>query len=264
MTAGDMTAAHHATTFTFVLPLWNSDPTLLAQQLDALAGQAGNWECVAVDDGSTNTAGIELVETRALDDPRFRALRRATNGGIAAATNDAIAAAQGDWIVFCDHDDRVHSDALAHLSAAIAAHPDVDLIYTDEQVVDADGQMLDVYRKPDWSPERLLGQNYLNHLVAVRAALIERVGGLEARFAPCPDREFTLRASRAARRVVHVPEILYDWRSLPGSVAHDVAEKPGVAAAVVAAAQRHIDDTTIAVTSVPEDAASARITWPAP
>ncbi|MEM9515797.1 MAG: glycosyltransferase [Actinomycetota bacterium] len=264
MTAADGATEHHNVTFSFVLPLWNSDPTLLAQQLEAIAGQGGSWECVAVDDGSTDTAGIELVEARAADDQRFRALRRTSNGGIAAATNDAVAAATGDWVAFCDHDDRVHDDALDHLRAAITAHPDADLIYTDEQVVDTDGQVLDVYRKPDWSPERLLGQNYLNHLVAVRAALIERIGGLDADFAPCPDREFTLRASRAARRVVHVPEILYDWRSLPGSVAHDVGAKPGVAAAVVAAAQRHVDDVAVDVSSVADEATSARIAWPAP
>ncbi len=259
MTATDGAAANPTVRFSFVLPLWNSDPTLLGEQLDAIAAQAGNWECVTVDDGSADTAGIELVESRSTDDPRFRALRRASNGGIAAATNDAIATARGEWIVFCDHDDRVHHDALDHLATAIAAHDDVDLIYTDEQVVDTDGHVLDVYRKPDWSPERLLGQNYLNHLVAVRAALIERIGGLDADFAPCPDREFTLRASGAARRIVHLPEVLYDWRSLPGSVAHDVAEKPGVAAAVVAAAQRHLDDNTVAVSSVPDAPTSARI-----
>ncbi|MEM8618734.1 MAG: glycosyltransferase [Actinomycetota bacterium] len=250
--------------YSFVLPLWNSKPGLLGEQLDAIAAQAGRWECIAVDDGSTDTAGIELVEQRAAIDQRLRPIRRSTNGGIAAATNDAIEAATLDWIVFCDHDDRVHPTALERLSERIKAVPEVDLIYTDEQVIDAAGDVVEPYRKPDWSPERLLGQNYLNHLVAIRRALVTRVGGLDSAFAPCPDREFTLRATAAARQIEHIPEILYDWRSILGSVAHDVGEKPGVAAAVVAAAQRHAPNEHIAVSSVPEDAASARIEWPVP
>ena len=256
MTTGDAS-------YSFVLPLWNSDPALLGEQLDAIAAQTGVWECIAVDDGSTDTAGIELVEQRAAVDPRFRPVRRSTNGGIAAATNDAIDAAGHDWIVFCDHDDRVHPDALDRLTATITSIADVDLIYTDEQVIDAAGDVVEPYRKPDWSPERLLGQNYLNHLVAVRRTLIRRIGGLDGAFAPCPDREFTLRATAAARRIEHIPEILYDWRSIPGSVAQAVGEKPGVAAAVVAAAQRHAPDNVV-VSSVPEAEVSARIEWPVP
>jgi glycosyltransferase involved in cell wall biosynthesis len=188
--------------FSIVLPTFNGPPELLERQLRAVSEQDHReWECIVIDDGSDATTGIDVVERFVASDPRFRLLRRATNGGIAAATNDGVAAATGSWIVFCDHDDVIHRRALGRIAEHIAANPLDDVVYTDERIVDDDGRPLQVYRKPDFSPERLLGQNYFCHIVAVRRSLVDEVGPLDPAFGPIPDRDFNLRAATAARHV---------------------------------------------------------------
>ena len=75
-------------------------------------------------------------------DPRIRLVERATNGHIVAASNDAVAEARGEFLVFLDHDDLLTPDALAEMARAIAAEPEVDYLYSDEDKVGADGQLL--------------------------------------------------------------------------------------------------------------------------
>jgi GT2 family glycosyltransferase len=80
--------------------------------------------------------------------------------------------------------------------------------------------------KPDWSPDLLLSCAYLCHLLVVRRSLIEGLGGLRPQFDGSQDYDLMLRATENARTVVHVPEILYHWRELPGSAAGDTGAKP--------------------------------------
>jgi glycosyltransferase involved in cell wall biosynthesis len=252
------------TTFAIVIPLFDSEPDLLAIQLDAVANQTHpTWECILVDDGSTRTEHLRIVDDAVLRDDRFRLVRRAGNGGIAAATNDGIGLARHDWIVFCDHDDRIHPEALERIAGAIADDERIDVVYTDERTVDAAGEEIAPYRKPHFSPERALCHNYLCHIVAVRRTLVDELGGLDPRYAPVPDRDFVLRATEAARAVHHIPEILYDWRAIERSVASSATAKPGVieanTAAVRAAVRRR--HTEAAVDAV--DAVNVLVRYPA-
>lgn len=62
-----------------------------------------DFECILVDDGSTDGSGA-LCDALAAEDGRFRVLHRA-NGGLSAARNAGIAAASGDCLAFVDSDD---------------------------------------------------------------------------------------------------------------------------------------------------------------
>lgn len=234
-------AAPDEVTFSVVLPIYESRPEFLAQQLDAIRHQEHErWECVVVDDGSTDRRGVELAERHAADDPRFRVHRRPANGGIAAATNDALDRTTGDWIVFCDHDDVIHRSALTRLAEHIAANPADDVVYTDERLVDEGGDVIADYRKPDFSPQRFTSHNYFCHIVTMRRRLVEQIGRLDARFEPSADREFNMRAVRAACAVGHVREVLYDWRAISGSLALSTGAKSGVAESVRRSAEEHL------------------------
>jgi hypothetical protein len=252
-------------TFSIVLPIYESPLDHLEQQLHAIRSQTyPRWECIVVDDGSSDPAPRELVERFVGADDRFVLYVRPENGGIAAATNDALDRAANDWVVFVDHDDVIHADALAAIAGHIVDHPDDEVIYTDEHTIDERGEHIVDYRKPDYSPERLLGHNYFCHIVSMRRTLVERIGRLDADFEPSADREFNMRAAEAATGVGHVPQILYSWRAIPGSVATSLAEKPGVARSVIAAAEdllsRRGDPAT--VTNAVGDEASVVIIRP--
>ena len=67
------------------------------------------------------------------------------------------------------------------------------------------------------------------------------VGGFHEGYDGSQDHDLVLRVTEQARRVVHVPEVLYHWRSVAGSTAADVNAKPYAAIAGVKAVQDHLD-----------------------
>jgi hypothetical protein len=255
-----------AVRFSIVLPLYESPLDHLRTQLESISSQTyGRWECIVVDDGSTDTKGVELAERMSASDARFIVHRRPSNGGIAAATNDGLDRATGDWIVFCDHDDVLYPRALETIAGHIANHAEDDFVYSDEELIDEDGALIHRHDKPDFSPERFLANNYLCHLVAMRHSLVDDIGRLVTEYEPSADRDFNMRAALAARHVGHIPEVLYGWRAIPGSVAKAIAEKPNVAESVLVTAQAHLDrlGETANASILPGGEAMVRITWPA-
>jgi GT2 family glycosyltransferase len=180
------------------------------------------------------------------DDSRIRVMARAENGGIVAASNDALAMAEGEFLALLDHDDALHPDALAHVAEAIDAAPDADYVYTDEDKIDRAGHHLGPFFKPDWSPERMRTQMYTCHLSVLRRSLVDEVGGFHAEFEGSQDWDLVLRVTEKARRVVHIPRILYHWRMLESSAAGGGEEaKPWAFEAGTRAIQAHLDRTGI-------------------
>ncbi len=241
-----------------MLPVYDPPLTTLRIQLEAIAEQTSSeWECVVVDDASTRGDVVEMLRTWVGFDPTRRHLiERPANGGIAAATNDGLDAAVGSVVTICDHDDVIDPIAISRVLDHFDEHPDDDVVYTDEQVVDADGRTIAAYRKPDYSPRRHLGHHYLAHLVAARR---EAIGDLRVRaeYEPSQDYDFYLRvierATSRGRTVGHIPEVLYSWRAITGSSALDAAEKPEMTAAVERCSQAALDRRSIA--------ADARTVW---
>ena len=103
----------------------------------------------------------------------------------------------------------------------------VDYLYSDEDKVDDEGKPL---RRRSasrtWSPERLRGQMYTCHLSVLRTSLVREVGGLPRGLRRLPGPRPRAPVTERARRVVHVPEVLYHWRAVPGSAAADPDAKP--------------------------------------
>lgn len=83
----------------------------------------GDWELIAVDDGSTDDT-LAVLERLAREEPRMRVLHQ-ENGGVSAARNAGMDAAKGEWLSFVDADDVLLPQALAHLLALTDAKTDV-------------------------------------------------------------------------------------------------------------------------------------------
>jgi len=186
-----------------------------------------DWEHVVVDDASTDPAVRDAL-VDAADDSRVTVVFRPRRGGIVAASNDALAAASGALVALLDHDDELAPAALSTMAAAFGTDDDgseCDVAYSDHDLIRTDGRRGEPFYKPDFSPERLRHQNYITHLLTARRSLINEVGGFRAGFDGAQDHDLVLRLTEAARRVVHVPEVLYHWRQVAGSVALDPSAK---------------------------------------
>ena len=148
------------------------------------------------------------------------------NGGIAAASNAALALAEGDFVAFLDHDDEISPDALFEVAAHLNEHPDTDFIYSDEDKLELDGTRTGAYFKPDWSPEHFLTNMYTCHMMVVRRALLERIGGFRAGLEGAQDYDLVLRLIEHTSRIHHLPKVLYHWRRIPESTAGNETAKP--------------------------------------
>ena len=233
-----------------------------------LAQSYAHWQLCIADDGSRQPEVTETLRAYAALDDRIRLELRAHNGGIAAALNSALALAEGELVLFLDHNDELAREALALFGLAAARHPAAQLFYADEDKLDAQGQRREPYFKPDWNYFLLLGQNYICHPLAMRRALLQELGGFRVGFDGAQDHDLLLRASErlTAAQIVHIPQVLYHWRMLPGSTAQAVSEKPAGWEGGRRAIREHLARRGIAavVEAAPEASIYYRVRWPLP
>jgi glycosyltransferase involved in cell wall biosynthesis len=203
-----------------VMPVHDPPPAILEAALDSVLGQVhDDWELCIADDASRDPEVTQLLERRAAQDGRIRLQRSESHAGIGGAGNRAAALATGEYLAFLDHDDQLHPAALGEVALALAEDPGADLLYTDDDKLDAAGRRHAPQFKPDYSPELLLSHMYFGHLLVVRRRLFEELGGFRAGFDGAQDFDLALRATERAQRVTHVPLVLYHWRAGPGSTA---------------------------------------------
>ncbi len=222
-----------------LIPTHNTNPDHLAALADSITAQTcSRWEVCFYDGASTNENTRSLLRLLARRDPRFRVEFGEENLGISGNTNKALAMAGGSWIALCDHDDLLAPEAVWCILRAAAEG--ADMVYTDEDKCDEAGtRFFDPHLKEDFAPDSLRSGNYICHFLAMKASLIRSLGGLRAACDGSQDHDLALRASEQARRIVHIPRVLYHWRMLSTSYSHERAARCADAAAL--AVQDHLD-----------------------
>jgi GT2 family glycosyltransferase len=220
-------ALGHAPLISIVTPVFDTDETWLRRAVESVRGQIyPHWELLLVNDGSSKAHVRTVLDEYAALEPRARVTHLPDNQGIAAASNVGLGLARGEFVALLDHDDELPPDALLEVARRLDEDPGIDLVYSDEDKIDADGRHAEPFFKPDWSPDLLLSMNYITHLSVFRRSLLENVGGFRAGFDGSQDYDLLLRVTERARRIAHIPRILYHWRKVPGSVAAFPGAKP--------------------------------------
>jgi GT2 family glycosyltransferase len=216
----------HAPVISLVMPVHDPERAWLEAAIASVLEQAyPHLELCIADDASTQPHVREVLEAAAAD-PRVRVVYRDHQGGIAAASNSALHLATGEFVGFIDNDDVLRPHALYAMAACLREHPDADVVYSDEDKLLPDGTLGAPTFKPDFSPDRLLAENYINHFTVVRRTVADAVGGFREGFDGSQDHDLMLRVTEAARNVRHVPDVLYAWRMVPGSTAVSAGFKP--------------------------------------
>ncbi|MBI1874725.1 MAG: glycosyltransferase, partial [Acidobacteria bacterium] len=107
------------------------------------------------------------------------------------------------------------------------AHPDSDLIYSDEDKIDSADHRYDPYFKSDWNPDLFFSLNLISHLGVYRTTLLRQIGGFREGYEGSQDYDLALRVIERTRhdRIRHIPHVLYHWRAVAGSVALASDEK---------------------------------------
>lgn len=211
-----------------LVPLYNTPKEFLLQMIDSVKDQTyGKWElCLA--DGSDSEHGYveEICRQYAGQDSRILYRKLDRNEGISGNTNQCLKMAAGEYIGLFDHDDILHPEALYEYVKAINEQQ-ADYIYCDETTFKGNNinHMLTMHFKPDFAPDNLRANNYICHFSVFKRSLLEGTELFRTKFDGSQDHDMILRLTDRAEHIVHVPRLLYYWRSHAGSVASDISAK---------------------------------------
>lgn len=217
----------YAPLISVVVPAYRTPEVFLREMIDSLKNQSySNWElCIA------NASPEDEVLARVLreytdQDSRIRVKQLKDNLGIAENTNEAFALAAGEFIGLLDHDDLLAPDALYEIVKLMNEEESLDVIYTDEDKVTTDlSEHFQPHLKPDFNLDLFRSNNYICHFFVARRSLVERTGGFRKEFDGAQDYDFIFRCVEGARKIGHVPRILYHWRTHKASTADNPASK---------------------------------------
>ena len=225
--------------YSIVVAVYKPKQKDLEALIDSVKAQTyEKWELILAD-----AAGNSFAKLAAGDD-RIKYFSLGSNEGISANTNEAIKKATGDWILFADHDDTLAPDALYQIHRRILENPDAGFIYSDEDKISADGRKrFEPVFKTDYNPDLLCSENYISHLSAVKRTVMDEAGLLDPAYDGAQDYDFTLRCVERLRddQIIHIPEVLYPWRTSSASTAADQENKLYAFEAGKRAVQAHLD-----------------------
>ena len=146
-----------------------------------------------------------------------------------------------EFVGLPDHDDKLSADVLYEVVKLPQEHPEADMIYRDEDKLDAGGHRVEPFFKPDWSPEYMLAVMYTCHSGVYRRGLIEEIGGFRPGFECSQDYDLAPRISEKTERIFHIPKILYHRRIMANSAAASAEAKPYALIAAKRALSEHLE-----------------------
>ena len=230
--------------FSILVPLYNTPEKFLRQAIDSVRAQTyANWELCLADGSDAGHGDVERIcEEYAGKDPRILYRKLPKNEGISGNTNACLAMASGDYIALFDHDDVLHPSVLYEYMKVIC-DKGADYIYCDEATFKGNktiDHMITLHFKPDFAPDNLRANNYICHFSAFDRRLLEGVVVFRSEFDGSQDHDMILRLTSRAKCVVHVPKLLYYWRSHAGSVAADINAKSYAVDAAKGAVAAHL------------------------
>lgn len=192
-----------------VIPTYNY-ASYLKETLNSVLRQSHtDWECIVVDDGSTD-ATADVVNEFTKKDKRFIYVYQ-KNAGVSAARNKGLSLAKGEYIQFLDGDDLLQPEKIETGLAAFRNHADAEIVYSDVRFFD-DGREAELRTslngtKPDnWLPRLndrgakvvaiLSSINFMViHAPLLRRSLFERVGLFDVSMKALEDWDFWMRCA---------------------------------------------------------------------
>jgi len=212
--------------FSILLPCCDPRREWLEAAVDSVKKQEyPNWELAIVDDASREPWVKQYLEELSASDRRIRNASLSERRGISGALNEAGRLSRGGYIGVLDHDDLLAPTALASYAEALRVGR-ADLLYSDEDRLNEQGNFVEPILKPGWSPELLQECMYLCHFLMVSRESIDQAGWFRSECDGAQDYDLVLRIASQDPVVCHVPRVLYHWRKHRTSTSSDTSAKP--------------------------------------
>ena len=247
------------------VPAYQTPVEFLRQMIESLIVQTySNWELCIVNASPDNEEMQKVLAEYSAGDSRVRFCNLKENLGIAENTNRAFAMTKGEFVGLLDHDDLLAPNALYEIVKILQDHPQADALYTDEDKVTTElDEHFQPHLKPDFNLDLLRSNNYICHFFVVRKSIVEKAGGFRKEFDVAKVYDFIFRCTEKAEEVLHVPEILYHWRTHKASTADNPASKMYAFEAGKRAIEAHLERTgTKGEVSHTQDLGFYRVKYP--
>ncbi|MBR1691902.1 MAG: glycosyltransferase [Lachnospiraceae bacterium] len=229
--------------FSILVPLYNTPERFLREMIESVLAQTyENWElCLADGSDAEHEQVYRICKSYFDKDARIVYKKLDKNEGISGNTNECYKMATGNYIGLFDHDDILHPSVLYEYMKVICDE-DADYIYCDEATFKGNSinHMITLHFKPDFAPDNLRANNYICHFSVFSRELLEGTELFRSQFDGSQDHDMILRLTASAKHIVHVPKLLYYWRSHKGSVASGIGAKTYAINAAKGAIAEHL------------------------
>ena len=223
-----------------ITPTYNTPLKFLTEMIESVLNQTyAEWELCIADASLENEEVRCRLKEYAAKDKRIKVKFLTANLGISGNSNEAAEMAEGEYIALLDHDDLLLPHALFE-AVRMLNREKADVLYSDEDKIDEKGRHKYPFFKPDWSPDLLLAQNYICHLLVIKKSLFAEAGGFRAEYDGSQDYDLILRLSALTDSIVHLSKILYSWRESASSTSFDPHSKPYAQTAGLRAVNDHL------------------------
>lgn len=213
-----------------ITPVYNTPEKFLRDMIESVINQTyQNWQlCLADGSDEQHSYVGDIIKEYINKDVKGRILyqKLKVNDGISGNTNECLKMADGEYIGLLDHDDILHPEALYIYVKAINEQG-ADYIYCDETTFHGNSidHMETMHFKPDYAVDTLRANNYICHFSVFKRTLLDGTQLFRKEFDGSQDHDMILRLTDEAENIVHIPRILYYWRSHAGSVASGIEAK---------------------------------------
>ena len=235
-----------------LMATYNTPLDFLETAIDSVKSQTSpNWQLCIADDKSSSSETLAFLKSIESGDPRIQIVFKDNNSGISETLNAALRISSGQFVGVLDHDDALHPRAIELCLNAHVENNEAILIYSDEDKIDKKDNHSNPFFKPDFSPELLLSQMYLNHFTIMNSENVIQVGAFRKEFDGAQDHDLALRLGLSESNVVHIPQVLYHWRAWEESTAMSIDAKPWAQTAAQKVQEAAMQAAGIGGTSLP-------------
>ena len=190
-------------------------PDFFRAALDSVLAQLyPHWLLYLVVDAAADESVRAMMDDCIGKDPRIRLCAEFSNPF--AISNGVPASTAGEFMMLMQAEDLLPAHALYHMAVEINRHPDVRIIYPDEDKIDALGQRFEPCFKPDWNFDWFYAQGWFSSVAAYHAALIRQTGGFRDTFGSIERQDLALRCVgqiETDAQIRHIPRVLYHRRA---------------------------------------------------
>ncbi len=142
-------------------------------------------------DGGSNDGSLEIIEKYA---DHLAGWMSEPDQGQADAINKGFREVRGEFVAWINSDDVYRPQAIVNAVRALQSHPEVGLVYSDVDSIDANGELFNRMHYDQWQLVDLMTFKILGQpSVFFRRSVLEDTGGLDASYQYLLDHHLWLR-----------------------------------------------------------------------